>query len=81
MATGGLKKVLLGPGRLPPASDFTVNPGIMVLSIKDVGSYNLEITLRNTLSRALTRRDLTLPSGSAYSLYFSLFIGVDGLGV
>ena len=81
MATGGLKRILLGPGRVPTLAEFTINPGIVVHSIKDVGSYNLEVTLRNTLGRALTKKDLTLPSGSSYSLYFNLMIGVPGLGV
>lgn len=79
MANGGMKRILMGPGRLQPAASFIVNPGLVVAGVQDLGSYNLAVTLKNTLGRSITKADVTLPNGKTYDLYFNLMVGVGGI--
>ncbi|KAL6785451.1 hypothetical protein ACKKBF_B00310 [Auxenochlorella protothecoides x Auxenochlorella symbiontica] len=79
MANGGMKRILMGPGRLQPAASFIVNPGLVVAGVQDLGSYNLAVTLKNTLGRSITKADVTLPTGKTYDLYFNLMVGVGGI--
>lgn len=79
MADGGVASAVMGPGLISPSADFIVNPGLVVVQVVDLGSYNLRVDIKNTLGRAMTVKDVTLPNGRTYTLYFNLMIGVQGI--
>ncbi|KDD72969.1 hypothetical protein H632_c2680p0 [Helicosporidium sp. ATCC 50920] len=82
LATGALKQLVASPGVLSQRTDFVVNPGIVVSRIVDEGAKapnRIRVDLTNVLGRAITVKDVTLPNGRTYALYWTIYLGVAGL--